>query len=159
MAAPLDQTTTAEAASAGSPRFTSDDCDKIQDYVAYASNLPVVVPAVEVFIGYKAAHVAGLEPADLRSLFEQIRSNADEWDPIREMISRQTAMLASISGRIVRSGESLTDAIQALPLLVRIRATVGQDLSELPAIDLPNENFGAADTQKKSQLAGNWKAC
>jgi hypothetical protein len=154
MAASLDQTTAAGAASAGSPRFTSDDCDKIQDYVTYASSLPVVVQAVEVFIGYKAAGVAGLEPADLRSLFEQIRSNADEWDPIREMISRQTATLASVSSRVVRSGESLTDAIQALPLFVRIRATVGQDLSELPAIDVPDESFGAADTQKKSQLAG-----
>ncbi len=154
MTASLDQTTGAGAASAGSPRFTSDDCDKIQDYVTYASSLPVVLQAVEVFIGYKTAGVVGVEPADLCSLFEQIRSNADEWDPAREMISRQTATLASISSRIVRSGESLINAIRAMPLYVRIRATVGRDLSELPAIDVPDESFGPADTQKKSQLAG-----
>lgn len=151
MTALLDPTTDAGASL---PRFTSDDCDKIRDYVTYASTLPVMVQAVEVFVGYKTAGVAGLEPADLRSLFEEIRGNADEWDPAREMIKRQTATLASISGRVVRSGESLIKAIQAMPFYVRIRATVGQDLSELPPLDIQDEQLGPADTQKKSQLAG-----
>ncbi|RZL88855.1 MAG: hypothetical protein EOP82_21550 [Variovorax sp.] len=158
MTASLDRAIDAEATSAGSPRFTGDDYDKIRDYVTYGSSLPVVLQAVEVFVGYRTAGVAGLEPADLKSLFEQIRRNVDEWDPAREMISRQTATLASISSRVSRSGEALIRAIQAMPFYIRIRAAVGQDLLGLPTIDVPDESFGPTDTQKKSQLAEQLKS-
>jgi hypothetical protein len=143
-----------EAASVGSARFTSDDCEKIRDYVSYASSLPVVPQAVEVFVGYKRAGIAGLEPSDLGTLFEQVRHNADAWDPARDMISRQTATLASIADKVVPSGEALIQAIRAMPLYIKIRATVGSELSELPALEIPDEPFGAGDTQTKSPLAG-----
>ena len=142
----------AGAASIVDARFTSDDCDKIRDYVSYASSLPVVPQAVEVFVGYKRAGVAGLEPADLGSLFEKVRQNADAWDPAREAISRQTATLASIADKVVPSGEALIKAIRAMPFYVRVCATVGSDLSELPAIEVSDEPFAPADTQAKSAL-------
>ncbi|MFD1559649.1 hypothetical protein ACFSHT_29090 [Paraburkholderia silviterrae] len=153
-----DQARGTGAAAMGSPRFTRDDCDKIHDYVTYASSLPTILQAVEVFVGYRTAGVAGLEPADLRTLFERIRSNADDWDPTKDMITQQATTLLSISDRIVRSGELLIDAIKALPPYVRACATVGADLSELPVGDIPDESFGPADIQGKSQLAGKMES-
>jgi len=150
--APFGRTTVALDDFAESPRFTSEDHEKIQDYVTYGLNLPVVSQAVEVFVGYKTAGVAGLEPADLRSLFMQVRDNAAEWDDIRDKVSRQTETLASISTRVVRSGESLIVAIKAMPFYIRISATVGRDLRDLPPIEVPDEVFGLADTEKKSEL-------
>ncbi|MBC8164719.1 MAG: hypothetical protein H7Y20_02470 [Bryobacteraceae bacterium] len=154
MTAPFGPTTVAVDALADIPRFTSNDNDKIREYVSFGSSLPVVVQAVEVFVGYKTAGVAGLEPADLRSIFEQVRDNAEEWDTARDVISQQTGTLASIAGKVVRSGESLIEAVKALPFYTRISATVGRDLAELPPIEVPDEGFGPADTQKKSALAG-----
>ncbi len=134
------------------PRFTGEDYEKIQEYVTYGLNLPEVLPAVEVFVGYKTTGVAGLEPADLQSLFIQVRENAGEWDDIKDKVSRQTGTLESISTRVVRSGESLIEAIKAMPFYARISATLGADLAGLPPLEVPDEAFGSADIEKKSGL-------
>ncbi|WP_144138316.1 hypothetical protein [Paraburkholderia sp. BCC1884] len=154
MTALLDQTTGAGAASAESVRFTADDRDKIQDYVTYASSLPTVLQLVKVYVGSETVGVAGLEPADLRSLFERIHSNADEWEPAKEAIHRQTTALMLIADRIVPSGESLIRAIQAMPAYVRARTTIGDASGALPHIDIPDERFGPDDLQKRGLLAG-----
>jgi hypothetical protein len=137
---------------AASPRFTSEDYEKIQDYVTYGSSLPVVLPAVQIYVGYKAAGVAGLEPADLQSLFAQVRANASGWEDIGDRVDRQTGTLVSIASRVVGSGESLIAAIRAMPFYGRLTATVGQDIANLPPIDVPDEAFGQADSEKKSGL-------
>ena len=51
------------------PRYTSEDNDKVRDYVTEGLDFPVVLQAVEVFVGYERRECAGLEPADLRVLF------------------------------------------------------------------------------------------
>ncbi|MDM0116127.1 hypothetical protein QTI66_28560 [Variovorax sp. J22R133] len=153
MTASRDPAMVVGAEAIGGARFTSDDGDKIRDYVNYGSSLPVILQAVEVFVGYKRAGVAGLEPVDLQGLFGQICQNCDAWEPARDMISRQTATLMSISDSVVPSGEALIKAIQAMPLCERIRATVGTDLINLPPLQIPDEPLGAADAQAKSPLA------
>jgi hypothetical protein len=137
-----------------SQRFNREDYYKLREYVDYALSLPVVLPAVEVFAGYKTSGVAGLEPPNLRSLFEQVRENAGEWDPAENAISAQAAALGSVSSRIVRYGEALLDAIRSMPFYARIRATVGQDPAGLPVIQIPDETFNPVDAEKKTQLAG-----
>lgn len=138
--------------SAPGPLLTSDDYEKIKDYVSYGLDLPVVIQAVEVFVGYKTAGAAGLEPSDLRTLFAQIRDNAAQWEDISDRVARQAATLSSIAYRVIPSGESLLDGIRAMPLYVKVRSSIGKDPLELPAIDVPDETFGAADAEKKRSL-------
>ena len=139
------------------PRFNREDYSKLREYVDYALRLPVVLPAVELFVGYKSS-VAGLTPPDLQSLFKQVRENAQEWEPAENTISVQAAALASISSRIVRHGEALLDAIRSMDFYVLIRSTVGQDPAGLPIIQIPDEALSPADAAKKAQLAGQLEA-
>lgn len=134
------------------PLFTADDLDKIENYVDYGSRLPVVIPAVVVFIGYEHAGVPGLEPGDMLGLFKKINHHASQWEGIQDSISRQTRTLGSISKKIVSMGNSLLKEIEAMPFYERVQATVGKNPLVLSPDKIPDEKFDSKDKAKKKNL-------
>jgi len=134
------------------PVFTTSDIKKIRDYVDYGSGLPVVMPAVIVFIGYKHAGIPGLEPKDMQELFVKISNHAAQWDGIQDDIKQKTKHLSSTSKKIVSGGNGLIKMIRNMPFYEKVTATVGQNPLTLPPDKIPDEPLGKADSAGKSNL-------
>lgn len=54
--------------------FTKEDLINIKLYVKKGLSLPEKQDEVAVYVGYQSSGIAGLEPVDIKDLFDQIRS-------------------------------------------------------------------------------------
>lgn len=106
--------------------LTKEDVIKIKQYVKKGLSLPAELPEVESYLKYKKIDVAGLEPSDIQVLFKKIRIHAASWDAVESKIIQQSIDLASAAKNIVSNGGEVISVIKEMPIMERVRTTVGQ---------------------------------
>ena len=106
--------------------LTKEDVIKIKQYVKKGLSLPGELAQVESYLKYKKIDVAGLEPADIQVLFKKIRIHAASWDAVESKIIQQSIDLASAAKNIVSSGGEIISVIKEMPIMDRVRTTLGQ---------------------------------
>jgi len=106
--------------------LTREDVIKIKQYVKKGLSLPSELPEVESYLKYKTINVAGLEPADIQVLFKKIRIHASSWDAVESKIIQQSIDLSSAAKNIVSSGGEIISVIKEMPIMDRVRATLGR---------------------------------
>ncbi|MBJ2270084.1 alpha-xenorhabdolysin family binary toxin subunit A [Pseudomonas sp. MF6772] len=121
--------------------FTKEDVIKIKQYVKKSLALPSELPEVKLFLGYEAVNIAGLEPSDIKVLFEKIKFHASSWDAVESKIIQQSINLGSAAQSILSSGNSIISDIKEMPILERVRSSLG-DLTnaELEGIKYTSED-------------------
>ncbi len=95
--------------------FTKDDLINIKLYVKKGLSLPSPIGEVEVYVGYKKADIAGLEPFDIKVLFDQIRAHCLCWDGVERNVIGQNINLQSSAKKIVSTGDSFLAEIDGWP--------------------------------------------
>lgn len=121
--------------------FTKEDVIKIKQYVKKSLALPSELPEVKLFLGYETVNIAGLEPSDIKVLFEKIKFHASSWDAVESKIIQQSINLGSAAQSILSSGNSIISDIKEMPILERVRSSLG-DLTnaELEGIKYTSED-------------------
>jgi len=105
--------------------FTKEDLINIKLYAKTGLSLPEKQAEVEVYVGYKAAGIAGLEPSEIGELFGQIRKHALGWDGVQQKVVDQSIDLKGFSTRFVGTGEELLGNIEEWPFVKRIKTSLG----------------------------------
>lgn len=105
--------------------FTKEDLINIKLYVKKGLALPDNQPEVEVYVGYKTAGIAGLEPPDIKELFGQIRQHSLGWDGVQQAVISQSIELKEFSKRFVLTGGNLLSDIEQWPFMQQIKKTLG----------------------------------
>lgn len=121
--------------------FTKEDVIKIKQYVKKSLAPPSELPEVKLFLGYETVNIAGLEPSDIKVLFEKIKFHASSWDAVESKIIQQSINLGSAAQSILSSGNSIISDIKEMPILERVRSSLG-DLTnaELEGIKYTSED-------------------
>lgn len=119
--------------------FTKNDLINIKLYVKKGLSLPTSQLDVESYIGYRDSGIAGLQPVDIKDLFNQIHNHSFGWDAIEQRSLRQSTDLSIAADRIVSTGDSIIAAIEQMPLLVRVKTKLSE-LSESQLRDIRYEN-------------------
>jgi hypothetical protein len=79
----------------------------IKRYVNSSLRLPVHLSDVERFLGYRTAHVAGLEPADIQKLHQNIHAHALSWATLEKDTKTLGSQLDNFSDRFLETGTDL----------------------------------------------------
>lgn len=106
--------------------FTKEDVIKIKQYVKNGLSLPSELPEVESYLKYTKLDIPGLEPSDVQVLFKKIRIHASSWDAVENKIVQQSIDLSSAAKNIVSSGGEIISVIKEMPIMDRVRTTLGQ---------------------------------
>ncbi|HEX4550472.1 alpha-xenorhabdolysin family binary toxin subunit A [Pseudomonas sp.] len=106
--------------------LTKEDVIKIKQYVKKGLSLPSELAEVESYLKYRKIDVAGLEPCDIQVLFKKIRIHASSWDAVESKIIQQSIDLTSAAKNIVSSGGEILAVIKEMPIMDRVRTTLGQ---------------------------------
>lgn len=128
--------------------LTKEDVIKIKQYVKKGLSLPGELPEVEAYLKYKKIDVAGLEPSDIQVLFKKIRIHAAGWDAVESKIIQQSIDLASAAKNIVSSGGEIISVIKEMPIMDRVRTTLGQ----MSGNDLAGIQYTADDGEVASAV-------
>ncbi|MGW8466919.1 alpha-xenorhabdolysin family binary toxin subunit A [Pseudomonas sp. CLCA07] len=105
--------------------FTKEDVIKIKQYVKQGLALPGELPEVESYLKYSQVDIAGLEPNDIQVLFKKIRIHAASWDAVENRIVQQSIDLNCAANNIVSSGSEIISVIKEMPIMDRVRTTLG----------------------------------
>lgn len=106
--------------------LTKEDVIKIKQYVKKGLALPGELPEVESWLKYSKVDIAGLEPGDIQVLFKKIRIHAASWDAVENRIVQQSIDLNCAANNIVSSGSEIISVIKEMPIMDRVRTTLGQ---------------------------------
>ena len=124
--------------------FTKEDLINIKLYAKKGLSLPEKQAEVEVYVGYKKANIAGLEPVDIADLFGQIRNHSLGWDGIQQKVIDQSIDLKGFSTRFVGTGEDLLSTIDTKwKLGQQVKETLG-GISTVPLGDI---KYGPDDVE------------
>ena len=134
--------------------FTLEDLEHINAYVADGLALPTTNQTVISYIGYQNPGIAGLQPADLVALFQQIHANAQKWGAIDRNLRTLSANLAVVASNITKTGNELMTAINNMPVIKRTLAQVGgTKLEDLPHNQVPRISYSNEDQAQTTQLS------
>ncbi|MFD1559650.1 alpha-xenorhabdolysin family binary toxin subunit A [Paraburkholderia silviterrae] len=104
--------------------FTKEDLLNIWLYARNGRSLPLTQNEVDEYVGYKSSGIAGLEPSDIRDLFQQISRHCYDWEPVQKAVVNQGIELKGFSGKFVTTGEGLIGFIKEMPVLERVKGTL-----------------------------------
>ncbi|MBJ7310456.1 alpha-xenorhabdolysin family binary toxin subunit A [Rugamonas sp. CCM 8940] len=121
--------------------FTKDDLINIKLYVKKGLSLPVTQIGVETYVGYTHAGIAGLEPVDIKDLFQKINSNVLAWDNVEKSSLQQSIDLDIAAVNITSTGDDIVSIIDQMPIMSKIKTTLGQiSDAQLGAITFENDD-------------------
>ena len=134
--------------------LTQEDIISIKLYVKYGLSLPTKDMEVISYLGYREVGIAGLEPTDIKILFEAIKANAAKWDPLETDIKQQSISLDIFADRITATGQNIISAITGMPVIEQVRRKIGtiENLQDInPDIKIP---FSQEDGEISYALKG-----
>jgi hypothetical protein len=103
---------------------------------------------VEGYIGYKSSGLAGLEPADITDLFQQIGKHCLGWVAVEKAVIDQGVDLKGFSSEFVSKGERLLSDIKEWPFAKRVLKTLGDVSGE----KLEDITYGPGDSEVAQTL-------
>lgn len=127
--------------------FTKEDLINIKLYVKKGLALPEKLEEVIVFLGYEKSGIPGLEPVDIKELFDDIREHAQDWEGLQTKVINQSVQLESSSQRIVTTGDTFLSVIDQWPFFQKL-----QELGEVADEVLEGIQFEEQDYQASLAL-------
>ncbi|MCA6221712.1 alpha-xenorhabdolysin family binary toxin subunit A [Photorhabdus antumapuensis] len=106
--------------------FTKEDLINIKLYVKKGLSLPFNLEEVKSYLGYQKIDIAGLEPEDIHTLFEEIRTHSFSWSDVENDILQQSIDLEVIGTQITETGENIISIINEMPIITRIKRRLGE---------------------------------
>ncbi|MDB6368467.1 alpha-xenorhabdolysin family binary toxin subunit A [Photorhabdus bodei] len=106
--------------------FTKEDLINIKLYVKKGLSLPFNLEEVKSYLGYQKINIAGLEPEDIHTLFEEIRTHSFSWSDVENDILQQSIDLEIIGQQITETGENIISIINEMPIITRIKMRLGE---------------------------------
>ncbi|WP_434086464.1 alpha-xenorhabdolysin family binary toxin subunit A [Photorhabdus laumondii] len=106
--------------------FTKEDLINIKLYVKKGLSLPFNLEEVKSYLGYQKIDIAGLEPEDIHTLFEEIRTHSFSWSDVENDILQQSIDLEIIGKQITETGENIISIINEMPIITRIKRRLGE---------------------------------
>ncbi|MCU1750259.1 alpha-xenorhabdolysin family binary toxin subunit A [Pseudomonas sp. 6D_7.1_Bac1] len=110
--------------------MTKEDIIEMKKYLRTVTLLPSGLLEVEAFLKYRTIGIPGLEPLDILNLFHKIKMHACDWYPIESGVIHQCYYLGDTAIDILRNGKQIIAQINNMPILQRVRSTVG-NLSDI----------------------------
>ncbi|MHA3353378.1 pore-forming cytotoxin subunit YaxA [Yersinia enterocolitica] len=109
--------------------FTKEDLINLKLYVRKGLSLPTRLDEVEGYLGYKKIDVAGLEPKDIKLLFDGIHNHALNWNDVEQGVLQQNLDLDIAAKNIISTGNETINLINQMPITVRVKTMLG-DITE-----------------------------
>ncbi|AWK42776.1 MULTISPECIES: alpha-xenorhabdolysin family binary toxin subunit A [Photorhabdus] len=106
--------------------FTKEDLINIKLYVKKGLSLPFNLEEVKSYLDYQKIDIAGLEPEDIHTLFEEIRTHSFSWSDVENDILQQSIDLEIIGKQITETGENIISIINEMPIITRIKRRLGE---------------------------------
>nr|WP_280520272.1 alpha-xenorhabdolysin family binary toxin subunit A [Photorhabdus noenieputensis] len=105
--------------------FTKEDLINIKLYVKKGLSFPFNLEEVKSYLGYQKIDIAGLEPEDIHTLFEEIRTHSFSWSHVENDILQQSIDLEVVGKQITETGENIISIINEMPIITRIKRRLG----------------------------------
>lgn len=102
--------------------FTKEDMINIKLYAKKGLSLPSKLPEVKVYLGYTKCNIAGLEPPDMKSLFDKVKDHSIQWDNVQNKVIKQGINLEQASKSIVTTGDDFISAIDQWPFYKKLKS-------------------------------------
>lgn len=115
--------------------FTKDDLINIKLYVKEGLALPSQIGQVEAYVGYKKAGIEGLEPPEIKDLFDQVRAHCLSWDGVESKVFDQSIALETSAKKIVRTGDSFEDIVKQWPFAKKLEKLEAARAEEIKFTD------------------------
>lgn len=96
---------------------------------------------MEAYLGYKKIDVAGLEPKDIKLLFDGIHNHALNWNDVEQAVLQQSLDLDIAAKNIISTGNEIINLINQMPITVRVKTMLG-DITDQ---QLKNITYESAD--------------
>ncbi|ELY5260182.1 pore-forming cytotoxin subunit YaxA [Yersinia enterocolitica] len=128
--------------------FTKEDLINLKLYVRKGLSLPTQQDEVEAYLGYKKIDVAGLEPKDIKLLFDGIHNHALNWNDVEQAVLQQSLDLDMAAKNIISTGNEIINLINQMPITVRVKTMLG-DITDQ---QLENITYESADHEVASAL-------
>lgn len=119
--------------------FTKEDLITLNLYARKGLSLPTTLDEVEAYLGYSKINILGLEPTDIKVLFEGIHNHALGWNNVEQGVLEQSLDLNVAAKSIVSSGEEIIDIINQMPILDRVKTILG-DITDEQLNDITYES-------------------
>lgn len=130
---------------------TRGDIFKIKRYERLGLGLPVTIEQVEARLGFDRSYVDGLEPEDLRVLYQLIYGHAAGWSEIEQRIKLVNTKLGSFASDFITSGERLIKYVDAMDWLDPFETSI-RELKLEDIIGLGPALLSPGDLRKKNNL-------
>ncbi|HIH9399619.1 TPA: pore-forming cytotoxin subunit YaxA [Yersinia enterocolitica] len=121
--------------------FTKEDLINLKLYVRKGLSLPTRQDEVDAYLGYKKIDVAGLEPKDIKLLFDGIHNHALNWNDVEQAVLQQSLDLDIAAKNIISTGNEIINLINQMPITVRVKTMLG-DITDQ---QLKNITYESAD--------------
>jgi hypothetical protein len=127
------------------------DVRTIRRYVASALELPSGLDEVRQVLGYDMADIAGLEPIDIRDLYQTVQCHAQGWSDLETGIKDVGTDLVYFSDALRSSGETLITFVEGLEGYRNAVGVLG-DLTPEVMAHLPVVEWTVRDRNRKATL-------
>ncbi|HHL2728193.1 TPA: pore-forming cytotoxin subunit YaxA [Yersinia enterocolitica] len=121
--------------------FTKEDLINLKLYVRKGLSLPTQQDEVEAYLGYKKIDISGLEPKDIKLLFDGIHNHALNWNDMEQAVLQQSLDLDIAAKNIISTGNEIINLINQMPIAVRVKTMLG-DITDQ---QLKNITYESAD--------------
>ncbi|HEN3639409.1 TPA: pore-forming cytotoxin subunit YaxA [Yersinia enterocolitica] len=128
--------------------FTKEDLINLKLYVRKGLSLPTQQDEVTAYLGYKKIDVAGLEPKDIKLLFDGIHNHALNWNDVEQAVLQQSLDLDIAAKNIISTSNEIISLINQMPITVRVKTMLG-DITDQ---QLENITYESADHEVASAL-------
>ncbi|HDL7822654.1 TPA: pore-forming cytotoxin subunit YaxA [Yersinia enterocolitica] len=128
--------------------FTKEDLINLKLYVRKGLSLPTRQDELEAYLGYKKIDVAGLEPKDIKLLFDEIHNHALNWNDVEQAVLQQSLDLDMAAKKIIDTGNEIINLINQMPITLRVKTLLG-DITDK---QLENITYESADHEVASAL-------
>jgi len=102
--------------------FTKEDMINIKLYAKKGLSLPSDLPEVQTYLGYTTCNIPGLEPPDMKTLFDHVKGHSQRWDTVQSKVIKQGINLEQASKSIVTTGDDLIAAISEWPFYKKLKS-------------------------------------
>lgn len=130
--------------------LSQGDIRAVRNYVECALELPSELDQTRQLLGYEAADVAGLEPADIQHLYQTIKRHAQSWSALETGIKEAGTDLVYFSDALKNSGEALITFTAGLEGYRNAVGTIGdltpEALALMPPIELTDRDRNRGTT-------------
>ncbi|CNK45388.1 Uncharacterised protein [Yersinia frederiksenii] len=137
--------------------FTKEDIINLKLYVRKGLSLPIKLDEVEAYLGYNKINIPGLEPTDIKVLFEGVHNHALSWSDVEQSVLKQSLDLDVAAKSIVSTGDEIIDIINQMPISVRVKTILG-DITDKQLSDITYESADHEIAKALKDILDNMKS-